>query len=273
LVRDGQLFKKVDYLICESTYGGRKHKVERSAEEEMLDYITQTCVNHRGRLVIPAFSVGRTQSVVFTINQLKKQGLIPSHLKVFVDSPLAVKTTGIYQRYSDILNEEAQNFMAEHGSLFEFEGAEYLDSMDEHDELLHYYDPCVIISAAGMVEGGRIQEHVSNNIENPFSTILIAGFCAEGTLGHRLLLGQSLIRIKNRDRRVFAKISQTDVFSSHPDHDEVFNYISKTITPNSNETVFLIHGEETQLSAMKNALHEVGIKKVEIPDMMQEYII
>lgn len=273
LVRDGQLFNKVDYLICESTYGGRKHKVEKSAEDEMLDYITQTCVNHRGRLVIPAFSVGRTQSVVFTINQLKKRGLIPAPLKVFVDSPLAVKTTGIYQRYSDILNEEAQYFMSEHGSLFEFEGAEYLDSMDEHDELLHYYDPCVIISAAGMVEGGRIQEHVSNNIENPFSTILIAGFCAEGTLGHRLLLGQSLIRIKNRDRRVFAKIAQTDVFSSHPDHDEVFNYISKTIKPNSNETVFLIHGEETQLSAMKNALQEVGINKVEIPDMMQEYIL
>ncbi len=273
LVRNGKLFDKVNYLISESTYGGRKHKVERSAEDELLEYITDTCIKNNGRLVIPAFSVGRTQSIVFTINQLKKLGLIPAYLQVFIDSPLAVKTTDIYQRYSSILNEEAQTFMATHGSLFEFEGAEYLQTMAQHNELMKYYGPCIIISAAGMVEGGRIQEHVSNNIENAYSTILIAGFCSEGTLGHRLLQGQASIRIKNKDCKVKAKIAQTDVFSSHPDHNEVFNYITKTIKPNTSETVFLVHGNEEQLMAMKAALNQVNIMHVEVPNMMQEYTI
>lgn len=276
LVRDGEIFNQVDYLITESTYGGRKHFSGSDAEEELMPYIQKTCIDFRGRLVIPAFSVGRTQAVVFTINQLKKKGLIPDWLKVFVDSPLAIKSTPVYERHAYLLNKEAQQFMQDHGSLFHFTNIHYLEGMDEHEELMHYFDPCIIISAAGMVEGGRIQEHVSNNIENPYSTILIAGFCAEGTLGHRLLQGQASIQIKNREKRVFAQIARTDVFSSHPDHDEVFNYIESTVHASNKagkklQKVFLVHGEEPQLMAMQESVQSKGLCEAIIPNYLEEF--
>ena len=278
LVKNGEIFEQADYLVTESTYGGRKHIAIGSAEEELLQYIQKTCIEFRGRLIIPAFSVGRTQAVVFTINQLKKKGLIPNWLKVFVDSPLAIKSTPVYERHSYLLNEEALAFQKEHGSLFHFDGITYLEGMDEHDELLNYFDPCIIISAAGMVEGGRIQEHVMNNIDNPYSTILIAGFCAEGTLGHRLLQGQSTIRIKNTDKNVYAQIAKTDVYSSHPDHEEVLSYIKRSANNSKKagkpiQKVFLVHGEEPQLLAMKNAVEAEGIASVVIPNMEEEFIL
>ncbi|MCK6612276.1 MAG: MBL fold metallo-hydrolase [Bacteroidia bacterium] len=265
LVKDGTPFSGIDYLISESTYGGRKHTITKTAEDELFDYIHDTCIKQRGRLVIPAFSVGRTQAIVFTINQLKRAGKIPEHLKIFVDSPLAIKSTPVYERHPELLNEEALSFKANHGDLFNYPGIEYLENKDEHEALTYYFDPCVIISAAGMVEGGRIQEHVMNNIENPYSTILIAGFCAEGTLGYRLLLGQPTIQIKKKDKRVYARIARTDVFSSHPDHDEVLHFIKESGGKNLKQ-VFLVHGELPQLQAMEMALHEEGISHVTLPE-------
>jgi len=271
LVRDPEIMTGIDYLVTESTYGGRKHKITRDAESELAEYIQNTCVAVRGRLVIPAFSVGRTQSIVFTLHQLKMKGLLPD-IKVFVDSPLAIRSTAVYEKYENLLNEEAANFHKAYGSLFEFENLKYIDDSAHHDELLYHYDPCIIISAAGMVEGGRIQEHVMNNIENPFSTILIAGFCAEGTLGHRLLSGQSTISIKGKDRKVLAKIASTDVFSSHPDSDQVFDYVKQTCDRGTKK-VFLVHGEEEQLLFMQKRLNEAGIKDVELPMQKQEFIL
>jgi metallo-beta-lactamase family protein len=167
--------------------------------------------------------------------------------------------------------------MKEHGSLFHFSNIQYLEGMDEHEELMHYFDPCIIISAAGMVEGGRIQEHVSNNIENPYSTILIAGFCAEGTLGHRLLQGQPSIQIKNREKRVFAQIARTDVFSSHPDHDEVFNYIESTAHASKKagkklQKVFLVHGEKSSMQQLAAVLNEKEYQ-VCIPQKGTQFIL
>jgi metallo-beta-lactamase family protein len=271
LINDTQIFKGINYLVTEGTYGGRKHLVERNAEDELLDYISNACVKNRGKLIIPAFSVGRTQSIVFTINQLKKQNLIPSELRVFVDSPLAIKSTSVYENNFDLMNKEAQDFFNEHGSLFKFEGVKYLEDKNQHAEITNYYQPCIIVSAAGMVEGGRIQEHINNNIENPNATILIAGFCSEGTLGYRLLQGLSTIRIKNREKRVYAKIARTDVYSSHPDHDEIISYIHTTSKENELTRVFLIHGEEPQLNAIKEDLSTKGLNQITIPDYLQEF--
>jgi metallo-beta-lactamase family protein len=148
--------------------------------------------------------------------------------------------------------------------------------MDEHEELMNYFEPCIIISAAGMVEGGRIQEHVTNNIENPYSTILIAGYCADGTLGHRLLQGQSSIRIKNKERNIYAKIARTDVFSSHPDHEEVKNYVM-TAFKNSDQKlrkVFLVHGDIPHLFAMQEDLEASGLAdRIVVPDMYEEFYL
>ena len=268
LINDATILTGIDTLVTECTYGGRKHKITQSAEEEMLHYITTTCIDIRGRLIIPAFSVGRTQSIVFTIHQLKRKGLIP-HIKIFVDSPLAIRSTHVYEKHSELLNSEAAQFQNEFGALFEHNDIEYLEDMRHHEALMYYSDPCVIISAAGMVEGGRIQEHVSNNIENPYSTILISGFCAEGTFGHRLLNGQSTISIKNRTKRVLAKIASTDIFSSHPDGDEIYNYIYQT-NQNGCNKVFLVHGDETQMNLMNERLALVGIT-AEMPEQGQVF--
>jgi metallo-beta-lactamase family protein len=147
------------------------------------------------------------------------------------------------------LNDEAKAFMEQHGALFDFEQLELLEDYEDHEKLMYYTEPCIIISAAGMVEGGRIQEHVKNNIQNPFSTILIAGYCAEGTLGHRLLQGQQTISIKGKNFRVHSKIAQTDVFSSHPDKDEIFNYIKACVSPRL-KNIFLVHGDGPNLDLM-----------------------
>lgn len=271
LVNNPRLMKDLDALICECTYGGRKHKIQRPAEEELLDYVRSTCVEKRGKLIVPAFSVGRTQSIVFTLNLLKKRKQLPD-IKIFVDSPLAIKSTSAYQDFSYLLNDEAREFQQHHPSLFEFENTVYIDGSDEHNDLMTYFEPCIIISAAGMVEGGRIQEHVMNHIENPNNTILIAGFCAEGTLGHRLLQGQPTINIKRKDKRVRARIAQTDIFSSHPDGDEVYEYITGSCDRGKTK-VFLVHGEETQLAAMQERLFKDGFKGVECPRQGQEFVL
>ena len=264
--------KNLNYLITETTYGGRKHKSSADSETELIKFIEETCVKVRGRLIIPAFSVGRTQAIVHTINKLEKKGLLPP-VKVFVDSPLAVKTTHVYTRYDDLLNNEAKQFLKEHGSLFEFDNLYWIDNLDGHDELMEYKDSCIIVSAAGMVEGGRIQEHVKNNIQNPFSTILIAGYCSEGTLGHRLLQGQKTIGIKGREYQIYSTIAHTDVFSSHPDKDEIYSYI-KACEGDSLQKVFLVHGDESNLIAMKETLEKSKFTaEIDIPEMGDEYKI
>jgi metallo-beta-lactamase family protein len=265
-----QPMKKLDYLITETTYGGRKHKSSAHAEEELARYIDET-LRIRGRLIIPAFSVGRTQSILFVIHKLFKKGLLQP-VKVFIDSPLAVRSTRVYEKYPELLNEEAREFLNTNGTLFEFDELELIEDYDDHERLMLYTDSCIIISAAGMVEGGRIQEHVKNNIQNPFSTILIAGYCAEGTLGHRLLQGQQTIGIKGRDYRIYSKIAQTDVFSSHPDKEEIFNYIQSCYHPDLKK-IFLVHGDGNNLDAMKTMLEENGINQVEIPELYDTYLL
>jgi metallo-beta-lactamase family protein len=264
LIRTPTLMQNIDYLITETTYGGRKHRCASRAEEELLNYFDEV-QRIKGRLVIPAFSVGRTQSIIFVLHKLYVQGKLPP-VKVFVDSPLAVRSTHVYEQYASLLNEDAKAFIEEHGSLFDFENLELIEDYEDHEKLMYYTEPCIIISAAGMVEGGRIQEHVKSNIQNPFSTILIAGYCAEGTLGHRLLQGQKNIRMGGRDYQIYCKIAQTDVFSSHPDQDEIFEYITKTYHANMKK-IFLVHGDGNNLDAMQELLQANGVHNVHIPEM------
>jgi len=270
LIRTPQIMDGLNYLITETTYGGRKHRSSLESEEALLSRIEEV-YKINGRLIIPAFSVGRTQSIVHVLKRLYEKGNLPP-IKVFVDSPMAIRSTHVYEKYPELLNEHASSFRKAHGSLFDFEQLIWVDDMDDHDTLMAYTQSCIIVSAAGMVEGGRIQEHVKNNIQNPFSTILIAGYCAEGTLGHRLLQGQSHIQIKGRQYQIYSKIDSTDVFSSHPDTDEIFNYINASANPEL-KNVFLVHGDEDNLIAMKKRLAHSGITQVEIPDAGEEFLL
>lgn len=253
LVPDPKPMGELDYLVSESTYGGRKHMTDsRIAEDALLEEIVETCVERGGKLVIPAFSVGRTQAIIFTIHQLYQSGRLPN-IPIFTDSPLAIRSTKVYQHNVDFLNQEAQEFQQKHGSLFDFPLLQIIEDEKESEMLSVMNTPCVIISAAGMVEGGRIQMHVRNNVGYPENTILIAGFCAEGTLGDRLLSGQDFVEINRKPRPVHAKIKRTDVFSAHPDQPQMLNYF-KASNPGKLKKLFLVHGDAEQMKVLAQAV-------------------
>lgn len=258
LVPDPLPMQGLDYLVSESTYGGRKHSISSNkAEDIMLDEINETCVNRGGKLVIPAFSVGRTQAIIFTLHQLYRQGKLPE-IKVFTDSPLAIRSTKVYQHNLNFLNKEAQEFFKQYGNLFEFPLLHVIEDEKESEILSVIDEPCVIISAAGMVEGGRIQMHVRNNVGHPNNTILIAGYCAAGTLGDRLLQGQDFVEINHKPRAVRASIKRTDVFSAHPDHEQLLGYLSKSNTGNL-KTIFLVHGAVPQMEMLSSDIKHCGV--------------
>jgi metallo-beta-lactamase family protein len=264
---DPQPLPQVDYLICESTYGNRRHDYGRKsaiidAEERLSDIIQKTCVDIPGRLVIPAFSVGRTQALLYTLNKLYVKKQLPP-LKVFSDSPLAHKSTETYSKYSKYLNNEAQKFQQQYDDLFDFENLEYVEDLKSSKEIANYNQPCIIISSSGMIEGGRVQYHVRTNLSNPYSTILMIGFAAEGTLGHRLLMGEKVIRIDDKEVAVLANIARIDAFSGHGDLDDLLGFV-KQQNKEHLKKVFLVHGETESMDNLKTLLTEDGYQ-VEIP--------
>jgi metallo-beta-lactamase family protein len=263
LIVDPNPMQGLDYLVTETTYGNRQHKEKRSPEDVLLDYVTKTCVDQEGRLIIPAFSVGRTQAILFTLKKLFNEGNLPP-IRVFADSPLALASSNIHNRFSDYLNDEAIGYKLADGSLFDFKSLYLIEDKSDVEDMELYRESCIIVSSAGMLEGGRIQHHISDHIQNPACTILIAGFCSPGTLGAQLLEGRSTIRVKGNDKYVYAKIDQTDVFSAHPDTNGLQDYFSAS-NDDKLKKLFFVHGEEESMNDLKSALSDDLREKVEIP--------
>ncbi|GAA4808494.1 MBL fold metallo-hydrolase [Olivibacter ginsenosidimutans] len=262
ILQDPQPIPAVDYLVCESTYGGRFH-ADANFDEVLVNTIKETCINTPGKLIIPAFSVGRTQALVYSLNRIFSKGLLPP-VQIFVDSPLANYATDVYRKFHHLLNEEATAFYAREGDQFEFENLKYVENLDESKAISNYYDPCIIVSSAGMLEGGRIQDHLYENLQNYYCTILFIGYCAKGTLGHRLLRGDPVVKLRHRELSVFATIKQTDCLSGHADHRDLV----ATIRQQSQETlkkVFLVHGDLSSMQALQADLSNNGYT-VEIPE-------
>jgi metallo-beta-lactamase family protein len=251
---DPQPLPQVDYLVCESTYGGRFHNREKTIEEVLVETVNNACVKTPGRLIIPAFSVGRTQALVFSLNKIFSKGLLP-RIKVFVDSPMAGYATEIFRKHHHLLNEDAQAFYRQEGDEFDFDNLDYIHDMTESKAISDYYEPCIIISSAGMLEGGRIQDHLYYNIQNYYCTILFIGYCAKNTLGHRLLRGDPIVHIRDRELSVYATILKTDQLSGHGDHTDLVNFV-KQQNPETIKKIFLVHGESSSLEALKSALSE-----------------
>jgi len=249
--------KDLDYLVVEGTYGSREHRDMGKAKDILRHEVEETCIKEGGRLIIPAFSVGRTQSILFTLHQMFRNGELPP-VRVFADSPLGLNSGEIHQKYSNYLNDEAKKYASEYGNLFQFKQL-YLVEDEEDEELLKDHSKAaILVSSAGMMEGGRIQKHIADNIENPKSTILIAGYCTEGTLGHKLLQGERQIRIRGRQYAVMAKIAKTDVFSAHPGKSELIDYITSVGNNGSLNAIFLTHGEAESLHELKTDLSGLG---------------
>jgi metallo-beta-lactamase family protein len=260
---DPQELPALDFLVCESTYGGRFHSKNSTIEDVLVEEIENACIKTPGRLIIPAFSIGRTQALVYSLNKIFTKGLLP-RVKIFVDSPLANYATEIYRKYLTHLSEDAQDFYQKMGDGFEFENLFYVQDMKESRELSNYLEPCIIVSSAGMLEGGRIQDHLYYNISNYYCTILFIGYSAKGTLGHRLLRGDPYVHIRDRELAVYATIKKTDLLSGHGDHDDLIDLV-KHQEKTKLKQVFLVHGELESMNAMATELNAEGYNAI-IPE-------
>jgi metallo-beta-lactamase family protein len=269
LLPDPQKFPEVDYLICESTYGNRQHIAEGKPEDILEEVIKKTCIDIPGRLIIPAFSVGRTQALLYTLNKLYTERGLPA-IKVFADSPLALKSTKVYEKYTRLLNEEAQEFYEEKEELFDFSNLHYVENMKESRAISDYNQASIIISSSGMVSGGRVEQHIRNNIQNPYCTILMIGYAAEGTLGHRLISGEKTLRFNGKDLPVSARIERTDIFSGHGDLDDLIEFVEFQ-KPDKLKKLFLVHGDYESMVDFKTTLETRGFQQVELPKKGQSF--
>lgn len=264
LLPNPEIPPQADYLVCETTYGNRLHQRHLPPEEELFQIIQKTCVEIPGRLIIPAFSVGRTQALLYTLHKLSVQKRLPA-IKIFSDSPLAHQSTKAYEHYLSLLNEEAQQFYAEHKSLFDFENLIFVEDLRTSKQISNYTEPCIIISSSGMVQGGRVEHHVKANIQNPYATILLVGFAAEGTLGYKLLHGDKTLEIGEKKLPVYANICSIDTFSGHGDQKDLLDFV-QTQDSQKLQKIFLIHGEEQSMIDFKDFLAQNGYPQAIIPN-------
>lgn len=271
LLNDPEAMPEVDYLICESTYGNRYHQTKGSPEEEVLEVIKSTCVDVPGRLIVPAFSIGRTQAMLYTLHKLQKQGQLPP-IRIFSDSPLALKSNLIYQKYHKWLNPEAQEFMQKHGSLFDFENLVQVESDKQSKAISNFHEPCIIVSSSGMIQGGRIEHHVRANLQNSYATILMIGFSAEGTLGYELAHGKTSVEVNKKEVEIHARITSIDVFSGHADLAGLVQFV-KHQKSEKLQKIFIVHGEYNNMLAYQAHLTEIGYPQAEVPKRGQSYVL
>jgi metallo-beta-lactamase family protein len=266
-----QPFPQADFLITESTYGDRLHKDILAAEEELLKTVIDTCVTKGGKLIIPAFSVGRTQEIVYALNNFFNQNRLPK-VDVFVDSPLAVNATTVFRMHPECFNNSFAKIMESDADPFGFENLFYITKVEDSKRLNDHKKPCVIISASGMMEAGRVKHHLANNISDPRNTILAVGYCSPSTLGARILRGDKEVSIHGTVYEVRAEIRKLDSFSGHADYKEMISFLTCQ-DKSAIEKTFVVHGEYETQKKYGVSLNSEGYRNVEIPARGQEYII
>ena len=266
-----QAFPQCDYLICESTYGNRLHEDTLVSEEQLLGIVEETCMYKKGKLLIPSFSVGRTQEIVYVLNELFNDGRL-ERVPVYVDSPLSANATEIFRRHAHTLNEQVQDTMRFDPDPFGFNGLRYITDVQQSKALNRSEQPCIIISSSGMLEAGRIKHHVSNHIDDPSTTILIVGYCTPSSLGARIQ-DPSLryVSIFGFDHRIRAQVTKVEGFSGHGDYQEMIQYLTACQDAKKVQKVFIVHGEYAAQEAMKAHLHEAGFGEVAIPEKGEEF--
>ena len=270
ILNDPQPVSGVDYLITESTYGTRLHGSPLVAEQELERVVNET-YKRRGKLIIPAFSVGRTQEIVYALHRLRVAGQIP-YLPIYVDSPLSTNATEVFRLHPEYYDAETYEFMLKYKDPFGFSQLRYIRQVEDSKALNTRTEPMIIISASGMCETGRILHHLKNNIENPKNTILFVSFQAENTLGRRIRDGAERVRIYGQEYDVRAKIEAIDGYSAHADRAELLAFAEKSGGASIKEA-FVVHGEEESALAIGEALKEMGIAQVEVPERGQSFII
>ncbi len=262
-------FPHADILITEATYGDRLHKSTQEAESVLQKIVHETCVEKNGKLIIPSFSVGRTQEIVYSLNNLYNDRLLP-RINIFVDSPLAVNATNVFRLHPECFNGDVLEVMETDPDPFGFNSLYYITHHLDSKKLNTYKKPCVIISASGMMEAGRVKHHLANAISNPYNTILAVGYCAPTTLGAKILRGDSEVSIHGNTYPVKARIERIDSFSGHGDYKEMGDYLMCQDTEKV-QKVFLVHGEYTVQQKYKDYLMDKGFNNISIPAVGEEF--
>lgn len=268
ILRSPATFPQADVILIESTYGNSLHDLHQSTPDDLLKWIEKTCLQKKGKLIIPAFSVGRTQEILYALNQLELERRLPE-LEYFVDSPLSIKATEIVKRYPEYFNKNIQRVLKSDDDPFKFKGLKYVRSVDESKMLNFRNEPCVIISASGMAEAGRVKHHISNTIENSRNAVLITGYCEPHSLGARLLSGRKEVKIFGVEHEVHAEVGQIRSMSAHGDYEDLCQFLACQ-DPKAVRKLFIVHGEYPVQQDFRDRLIHKGFTDVEIPEIHSE---
>lgn len=269
LLRDPERMPDLDYLILEGTYGNRLHSSFGLAKDELADIINQTS-QRGGKIIIPAFTVERTQELIYILHLLLRAGKIPQ-IPIFIDSPMAVNATSIFKIHPECFDQDTfDHFISEDLDPFGFETIKYVSSVKESKEINSLEKPCIIISASGMAENGRILHHLRNNVENPANTIVVVGFMAEHTLGRKLVEKSAEVKIFGKLYPLNAEVKSLNSFSAHADYQEICQWVAGYDLKRL-KTIFLVHGENPALENLKKELLNIGVKEVVIVDQGTTY--
>lgn len=268
LLKSPEPFEQADYILLESTYGDSLHKELGPIEDALLDIIKQTCEIKKGKVIIPAFSVGRTQELLYALNSLELKGTLPD-IPFYVDSPLSEKATQVLMNHPEVYNKNVQEVLKVDANPFGFKGLKFIESVEESKALNNDPRPCVIISSSGMAEAGRVKHHIKNNINNQKNTILMVGYCEPNSLGGRLLRGDHEVHIFGEMYEVKAEVRSIKSMSAHGDYDDLLHFVSCQ-DPALVKTVFLVHGEYEVQQHFAVKLKQKGFSHVEIPYQHQK---
>jgi metallo-beta-lactamase family protein len=263
LMKDPESFPQADYIICESTYGDRLHEKQLDATELLLKCVKKTCIEKKGKLIIPAFSLGRTQEIVYTLNTLFNSGRLPK-VKIFVDSPLSASATRVMNEHRNCLNEDVQKLLENDPDPFGFEGLKYVTKVEDSKALDASEEPSIIISSSGMMDAGRVKHHLKHCLPDEKNTLLVVGYCSPNSLGAKLTRGEKFVRIFGEDVEVKADVKVITSYSAHADYEEIIRFLECQDKSKVKE-LFLVHGENDVKVAFKNTLTQTGFKRVTIP--------
>lgn len=263
ILKSPQDFPQADYIIMESTYGNKLHEEVEGTADALLTWITKTCLQKKGKLIIPAFSVGRTQEILYELNRLENENRLPP-IAYYVDSPLSLEATKVIESYPQYFNGRVQKLLQNDHDPFSFKGLKFVKSVEESKSLNYRADPMVIISASGMAEAGRVKHHISNNIENSRNSILFSGYCEPNSLGGRLKMHPKEVGIFGIVHEVNAEIGEIKSMSAHGDYQDLSQWLGCQ-DHRLVKKLFLVHGDYDVQSDFKNRLLKKGFSDVEIP--------
>ncbi len=267
LISNPSVFDRADYVVMESTYGNRNHSDPQDIDEQLCSIINKT-VEAGGNLLIPTFAIERAQELIYHLNRLARAKRIP-YIMTFLDSPMAVEITKVFERCKKYLDEETLKLFREGQSPFEFPGLKLVETAEASKAINLIKGSTIIMAGSGMITGGRIKHHLIRNITRPESTLLFVGYQAKGTLGRQILDGNSPVRIHGQYYPVRMKVEKIDAFSAHAGMDDLHRWVSNFKSPP--RRIFLTHGEEEPIMTLKDYIQSKSGWEVSAPTYMEEY--